>query len=71
MIKILANGGIRYVQDEKTHRANGPAISWHENVGGEWYWGLFGNRHRYYGPAFWNGMWWVHNKRIKEYDRTK
>lgn len=53
-----------YVLGDKLHRPNGPAREWD---GGPWAWYLYGNRHRYYGPArnTRRAEWWFQHRQIK------
>lgn len=52
----------RFTLNGELHRPNGPARAW--KTGGSCSWWLFGNRHRYYGPAFLE-TWWVMHGQVK------
>jgi hypothetical protein len=60
--EVLDNGTITYrMDDNRLHRANGPAMEWFD----AWEWVLYDNWHRYYGPQDQSGDWWIHDMRIK------
>lgn len=71
MIKrVEEKDSIRYRCNGKLHRCNAPAIIWSD---GDCSWWLYGNLHRYYGPAgtrYDVGRWHIHGIFVTSDDRT-
>lgn len=65
MIKVTQEDDrIYYRLNGVYHRPNGPAVDIRKGYTS--YWFLFGNRHRYYGPASTANDWfWIHDERVK------
>ena len=65
MVKLLrTDNRDRYVSENgDVHRPNGPAVIWED---GTWNWSLYGKFHRYYGPAFRYGSWYIHGGYIND-----
>ena len=57
-----------YSKHDVPHRPNGPAMEWDN---GNYYWWLYGDRHRYYGPANNASHWYIHDKLIKVRSRAR
>ena len=64
---LAAGAMIEHKVDGKLHKVNGPACIW--KIGNYSGWALFGECHRYYGPAaslIGNvERWWLHGDLIK------
>jgi hypothetical protein len=56
---VLPRKEKEYYRDGDYHRVNGPAIYWDD---GDWSWWLYGQCHRYYGPANIRGAWYIHGR---------
>lgn len=71
MVRLcISKRGFRYwCNNEKWHRANGPAISYAD---GDQEWYLYGERHRTDGPAVMCGdgftTWFWHGRYVSEYE---
>ena len=60
--RIDLRSRFEYRKDSMVHCANGPAVEWKD---GRWDWILYDTRHRYYGPQYEGGEWWILGKKVK------
>lgn len=59
---MIVLDNIEYHQlNGELHRSDGPAISYDDT----WGWYLYGNFHRYYGPAENCNSWWIFGVIVK------